>query len=290
MSPWEILIHLRLPFSLFLAPVALLGLVAAGDLDLQKTFWILLSLHVFLYPSSNAFNSYFDRDQGPIGGVKNPPAVDGKLLKASFVFLVLGLGTALLAGWGFFLAMVVYSLCSMLYSWDKTRWKSKPYAGLLLVVLGQGGLTALAVALSAGRAAPSLPILLWGTGASALLLWGIYPLTQVYQHDEDKRRGDISYSLQLGIKGTFLSSGAAFLLAGIGLAGFLFLRFPGEFFVASALCFGLMLPALIYFALWATAVWKDPGGADFTHTMRMNLLASLGLNTALIILLFIPGK
>ena len=33
--------------------------------------------------------------------------------------------------------------------------------------------------------------------------WRAYPMTQIFQHEEDKR-GDETLSLKLGIKGTFL--------------------------------------------------------------------------------------
>ena len=36
---------------------------------------------------------------------------------------------------------------------------------------------------------------------SSLLLFGSYPMTQIYQHEEDARRGDKTLSLKLGIQG-----------------------------------------------------------------------------------------
>ncbi len=40
-----------------------------------------------------------------------------------------------------------------------------------------------------------------------LVLWANYPMTQIYQHDEDFKRGDITLSYRLGIKGTFVFTG-----------------------------------------------------------------------------------
>lgn len=48
-------------------------------------------LHVLIYPASNAYNSYFDKDEGSIGGLKNPPKVDKKLWQVANVFDVLGI-------------------------------------------------------------------------------------------------------------------------------------------------------------------------------------------------------
>ena len=306
MSPLHLLLHLRLPFSLFLAPIGLLGLLAAGPLDGGRTFWIFLSLHVFLYSASNAFNSFYDKDEGPIGGLKNPPPVDKSLLHTSLVWEFLGLICAYMASPWFALLMFLYGLFSKLYSWDKTRWKAKPLAGLLCIIFGQGSLTFLAVAWTAGNGPLSsgewagvfqpgtwsgLPwaTQLLGALVSALILWGVYPLTQVYQHKEDSRRGETSYSLWVGIKGTFVSSVLAFSLAAPVFIFFLYFLMPQELLVSlSLLGFGLV-PALVYLGMWMHRVWKDENAADFKSTMTMNILASGGLNLALTALLILRG-
>jgi 1,4-dihydroxy-2-naphthoate octaprenyltransferase len=43
------------------------------------------------------------------------------------------------------------------------------------------------------------------------LIGASYPLTQVYQHQEDSQRGDRTLSLLLGYKGSFMSSQARFV-------------------------------------------------------------------------------
>ncbi|WP_332914364.1 hypothetical protein [Algoriphagus boritolerans] len=42
---------------------------------------------------------------------------------------------------------------------------------------------------------------------TSLMLWGNYPLTQVYQHREDTRRGDQTLSITLDQGDVFLLSG-----------------------------------------------------------------------------------
>ena len=67
--------HLRLSFQLTLAPIFLWGaLLSGGALDwhLVAAFF---SLHLFLYPAATAFNSAYDKDEGPIGGLEAPPPV-----------------------------------------------------------------------------------------------------------------------------------------------------------------------------------------------------------------------
>ncbi len=40
----------------------------------------------FLYPASNAYNSYFDKDEKSIGGLKNPPPVRKELYYLALLF------------------------------------------------------------------------------------------------------------------------------------------------------------------------------------------------------------
>ena len=53
--------------------------------------------------------------------------------------------------------------------------------------------------------------------ASSLLIGGFYPLTQIYQHEEDYNDGVITISYLLGYKGTFFLLALYMLLAFITL-------------------------------------------------------------------------
>ena len=67
--------HLRLPFQLTLAPLFLWGfLLADGQIGVRAVL-AFVSLHLFLYPGITAFNSAYDRDQGPVAGMARPPLV-----------------------------------------------------------------------------------------------------------------------------------------------------------------------------------------------------------------------
>jgi 1,4-dihydroxy-2-naphthoate octaprenyltransferase len=147
--------------------------------------------------------------------------------------------------------------------------------------LGQGGLTFAMVLVSLDHrslAAFDGGALLLALAASALLL-GIFPLTQIYQHEEDARRGDLTISRLLGIKGSFLLAG---VFLGLGLA-LLALRIFGDSGGAWLLAFALsQSPALALYLSWFLAARADPARADFRSSMRMNLLASTLLNLFLI--------
>src|SRR5260370_37448 len=51
---------------------------------------------------------------------------------------------------------------------------------------------------------------------STLLLLGSYPMTQVYQHEEDAKHGDKTMSMLLGIVGTFIFVQIVFAISAVG--------------------------------------------------------------------------
>ncbi|MEO6639105.1 MAG: UbiA family prenyltransferase [Ginsengibacter sp.] len=120
--------------------------------------------------------------------------------------------------------------------------------------------------------------------ASSLLIGGFYPLTQIYQHDEDVKDGVHTISYKLGYKGTFIFTGIVYALAFcmLGLQFFLNLEWT-RFFILQV----FMLPVLVYFFTWFAKVLKNKKEANFKNTMRMNLLASVCTNLGFITLLIL---
>src|SRR5687767_5389569 len=90
-SSW---LHLRIPFSYFLLPVYLFSLSISPNLNESRMLWVFIILHLFLYPASNGYNSYFDKDEKSIGGLKTPPPVNKGLYSLALLFD----GVALLLG------------------------------------------------------------------------------------------------------------------------------------------------------------------------------------------------
>jgi 1,4-dihydroxy-2-naphthoate octaprenyltransferase len=46
-----------------------------------------------------------------------------------------------------------------------------------------------------------------------------------------------------------------------------------------------MIPVLVYFFVWASRVWRNRAAADFSSTMKMNVLASCCTNAAFMTLI-----
>src|ERR1017187_5127360 len=64
---------LRIPFSFFLMPLFLLALSQSTNIVLFKAILSFIIIHLLVYPASNGYNSYIDKDETPIGGLEKPP-------------------------------------------------------------------------------------------------------------------------------------------------------------------------------------------------------------------------
>src|ERR1700761_4684472 len=275
-TPSSTLRLLRLPFSFFLMPVYWFALGQVVERDWMRAILIFVILHLLVYPASNGYNSYMDRDTTPIGGLEHPPQPTRQLfwvtLTMDLAALVLGalLGPYVVAG------LAGYIFCSRAYSYRGIRLKKYPFAGWLTVIICQGALIFFIVFEGshhpeAGAAALDAPV--EAMVACSLLLGGFYPLTQIYQHEADRKDGVRTLSMVLGLRGSFVFTGVLYGLAFLVLFHYFVSTYLGfKEFLILATC---MLPVIVYFFIWAVGVWRDPSKASFINTMRMNLLASV---------------
>lgn len=274
-STW---LHLRIPFSFYLLPVFMFA-CATVEPPLAASFWVVFFiLHFLLYPASNAFNSFFDKDEGSSGGLERPPAVSSELYHVALLLDGIAVALGLFLSWVFAAMLFVYGLASKAYSHPVTRWKRRPFLGWFIAGFFQGYFSFLMVA--EGLVQPTLSEIFsleiqWPAVLSSLLLWGSYPMTQVYQHQEDGKRGDETLSRKLGILGTFHFTAVCFTVASAGFVAY----FYSSYGLGQASAFLLaMLPVLVVFARWYVAVRKNPAAADYKNTMRLNLVSALCLN------------
>jgi 1,4-dihydroxy-2-naphthoate octaprenyltransferase len=286
----NIILHLRIPFSLFLMPVYWFAVSQTQNPNWVVAVVLFVLLHFLIYPASNAYNSYYDKDEGAIGGLENPPPVSRELFYVAWVLDIVAIIAAyFLSGWILSLALFIYSSISKAYSNDKVRLKKYPILSWLTVGIFQGAFTYFTVI----QAIDDIPLselwqnkYLFPAVLSSLNLLGFYPMTQIYQHEEDAKRGDLTMSRLLGIKGTFIFTASIFLFVTVGFYFYfkdiLILNFP-----AFAVYLLVMAPVLIYFNLWFLKVLKNENQADFHHTMRLNMLGSVCLNLFFILLLIL---
>ncbi|HTR31137.1 MAG TPA: UbiA family prenyltransferase [Puia sp.] len=285
---------LRLPFSVFLMPVFWFALSQVGpqERDWARAMLVFVILHLLVYPASNGYNSYMDRDSGPIGGLERPPAPTRQLFVVTLGMDILALILGLLLGWTFAAGLLVYILASRAYSYRGIRLKKYPVAGWVTVATCQGALVFFLV--FHGSHLPGshpeigselreywVPMVI-----SSLLLGGFYPLTQVYQFEDDAKDGVRTLSMLLGYRGSFVFTGLLYLLAFLMMIYYFFSTLQTREFYVLATC---MLPVVVYFLIWAGKVWKDPARANYANSIRMNVLGSICLNAGFVLVLVIGG-
>ena len=277
--------HLRLPFSFFLMPVFLFALSQSGEINWMNTILVFLILHLLVFPSSNGYNSYQDRDEGSIGGLKHPPKVTSNLYYATLLFDILALLAGLFISVYFSLMVLLFIVMSRAYSYRQIRLKKYPFIGFLTVFVFQGAFVFLmsSTAINGvkwfGLFSQNSIICM---AVSSLFIGSIYPLTQIYQHQADKNDGVISISYKLGYTGTFLFSGFLFSVAVI----MLFYHFSQKQQTTSLIIFlVMMLPVVYRLSVWFAKVRKDTKNADFENTMAMNMLTSATMNLYFLLLI-----
>ncbi len=276
--------HLRLPFSFYLMPVFLFALSQAGSINWLTTAIAFIILHLFIFPSSNGYNSYQDRDETSIGGIKHPPKVTRNLYFATFFLDFVGVLGALFVSVYFSLFVLIFVLMSRAYSNRNVRLKKYPVIGFLTVFIFQGAFVFLmatsAIAPFSVETFFTLNNLICMIVAS-LFMGSVYPLTQIYQHEADKKDGVISISYKLGYIGTFVFSAVLFAIATL----FLYYYFNLRHQQTDLLLFLLIsLPVGAKLTVWFNKVRKDTSQANFENTMSMNLLTSSCMNLYFLIL------
>ncbi len=272
---------LRFKFSYFLMPVYWFALSFVPVINVPRAALIFFILHVLVYPSSNGYNSYMDRDEGSIGGIEKPMQPTQQLFIVTVFMDVVAALLSLFVSFYFAAALVFYIVCSRLYSYRGIRLKRFPILGYLTVILNQGTLTYFMV--YHGASQQLIVTIPWQLlTAAAFLIGGFYPITQVYQHKQDAADGVTTISILLGIRGTFIFCGLMYTVA----FGLLLHYFSLH---QQLLYFGVLqtffIPVIVYFVRWLFKVWRNDFLADFKHMMQMNWLASTCTNLAFITLL-----
>ena len=274
-------ILLRVHFSLFLLPVFLFAVSQVEDINLTNAWIMFFILHFLVYPASNGYNSFMDRDETPIGGLKNPPKGDIGLFYLTILLDILACVISLFVGWVTMVFIIVYIFASRAYSYRGIRLKKYPIVGFLTVTFFQGAFTYFTTYYSSSNS-PVLENHIWAMIASSLLIAGIYPMTQIYQHEADLKDGVVTLSYLLGFVGTFILCGISFTVA----MACMFIHFSLKNNLNSFLTIQvLLIPVIVFFLYWFLSVYKDTSKANFENTMKMNLISSICLNICFLYLI-----
>lgn len=277
-------LHMRPAEWPIMAGHTALGYVlAVGISGVARGAWLsqaLLALFVWvvcLNGGTLAINSVFDNDEGDIGYLIAPPPLPRHLLAFSVALLLGGQVLAFALPPAFRIAYAVCFVLSLLYSVPPFRFKAVAGVDWLINMWGFGTLTPFAAWAATGR--------LLDLGHSLILLGfcplfaGLYPLTQLYQMDEDHRRGDRTLALLLGLR---TSLGVA-----IGCTLIAFTLFVWAAAVLDRAVWALVLPLAAW--LWVLVPWyrRREGLPAAAHQTRMyRALGAWALTDVVVLLVF----
>jgi len=166
---------------------------------------------VLLNGGTLAINSAFDNDEGDIGYLDAPPPPPAHLALFGFALMLAGQGIALALPRGFAIAYAICFAMSLLYSVPPARLKAVAGADWIINMVGFGALTPYA-----GWALTLLPLSragAWAIGGFAPLFAALYPLTQLYQLEDDRARGDRTLAIVLGPRWSLAVSIGAVVIA-----------------------------------------------------------------------------
>ena len=245
---YSYLLHMRPAEWPIMAAHTLLGYVlAVGFAGVVRGAWLPQALGalaiwvIFLNGGTLAINSVFDRDEGDIGYLNAPPPLPRYLLHFSVALLVAGQLLAFTLPRGFQIAYAICFVLSILYSVPPFRFKAVAGVDWVINMWGFGTLTPYAAWAATGRpldAGHGLVLL-----AFCPLFAGLYPLTQLYQFDEDRRRGDRTLALILGMRASLIVATLSTLLAfGLLVWGMRLLQVGPK-------GFALLLPLVLWLAV-----------------------------------------
>lgn len=191
--------------------VLALGLPALPVTDLRPVLLGIALWVVCLNGGTLAINSAFDRDEGDIAYLRAPPNPPPHLFTFGAALMVFGLGVAAALPLVYWQAYACCVGLSVLYSVPPMRLKAVAGIDWFINMWGFGTITPFAGWVATGFSVTSVgeTILL----AFCPLFAGLYPLTQLYQLDEDRRRGDRTLASVLGPRGSVALSIGSVLLA-----------------------------------------------------------------------------
>jgi len=234
----DFIIHFRLHYQFFILSAGyLFAALFVQVLDLRAYLIQYLNMTVLLFGTATAFNSYHDRDEGPIGGLKNPPPMKEWMRTVALMLQSAGFGMALTQGIFFAGIYLTSMILFWLYSTPLARWKGDPIKSLIAIGVSTGSNSFWMGYIAAGGVELTLEIVITGV-ATALIFLSLYPVSQIYQLKEDVQRGDQTFAIRYGLRGVkmlFLS----FYFFGILITGLSLLghhpRLGATFMVAGTL-------------------------------------------------------
>lgn len=178
--------------------------------------------------------------------------------------------------------VLTYLLLSKLLNSNPIRLKKYAIISWLLTMAMQGVLLFALIQYTCGKI--MLITNVFALQATAFFVGFMFPLTQMYTHQQDANRGDLTISLRLGIKGTFTLGLVTFLVA-ILFMGLHFYNVKKLFHFYLFLLF--LSPVAAYFFWWRKNTKIQPLAANYTFTRLFVMITTISMGLFATVLIYL---
>jgi len=274
-------VHFRLHYQVFiLSGGYLFGALFSDGLNAGMFWFQFLNVAILLFGTATVYNSWHDKDEGPIGGLKNPPPMQPWMRKVALWMQFGGLLLAHYAGIEFTYLYLASMVFFWLYSTKRARWKGHPIKSLIAIGVSTGTNSFWMGYFAAGGDAFTPEIILVGIG-TALVFLSLYPVSQIYQMRSDSNRGDRTFAIEFGIKGVKRFYTRAYyiglIMAGVPLV--IYMWPVGLLFLAAGLITGRIV---------GTKVGALKGDYDeYGEVMKTKYMTSLSFVAFILVTMFV---
>lgn len=273
------IIHLRLHYQLLILSGGywMSGLFIT-ELDWPVFLQQFLVVHVLLFGGATAFNSFWDKDEGPIGGLKNPPKMTQWMRWVSLGFMFSGFALVTQQPPIYWIIYAISLFLFWAYSTPVLRWKGHPILSVFVIAVSTGSNGFLLGRIAGDSHFNGLGLLdIIAAAGVALMLTSFYPISQVFQIEEDRKRGDQTFAMRYGVQGVsqffLISFVFGTLLTGLAL-------YPNQPIVAYFIVFPAM--GSLFYVRNILRRLEEPDEQSYRSVMNIKYLASVSFVSFLI--------
>jgi 1,4-dihydroxy-2-naphthoate octaprenyltransferase len=262
-------------------PLFLFAISQTHDLNWLHTGFFFVILQVLMHPSNqlqiaNANMELSDNKTDITQQAKNLITTSISMNSLAVVLSILIFSLEVGVG------VLGYLLLSKLHNNNPIRLRKYAIISLLLTMTMQGVLLFALTQYATGKL--MLITNVFAIQACAFFVGFVYPLTQMHTNTDDLKRGDLTISIRLGLKGTFALCLVMFLLA-ISFMGLHFYNTRNVFHFYLFLFF--LSPVAAYFFWWRKNTRLEPLVANYRFTRLFIIITTICMSLFSLVLIYL---
>ena len=275
------LIQTSFLLSFIYLPLFLIAISQTHDLNWLHTGLFFIILQVLMHPSNQLqiANANMELSDNKIDITLQAKKLNTTSISMNSLAVVLSI---LVFSLQFGVGILGYLLLSKLHNNNPIRLRKYAIISLLLTMTMQGVLLFALTQYATGKL--MLITNVFAIQACAFFVGFVYPLTQMYTHTEDLKRGNHTISIRLGLKGTFALSLVMFLLA-ISFMGLHFYNTKHVFHFYLFLFF--LSPVAAYFFWWRKNTRLQPLVANYRFTRLFVIITTICMSLFSLVLIYL---